>query len=505
LDPEGTGTIFPVANRVEPDRNFGSAVMYAPGKILYVGGGSPAVASAEVIDLNEPNPTWRAVAPMAFARRNCDATLLPNGEVLVNGGNTGSGTYDGDQILTAEIWNPQTETFRTVSSESDIRWYHSVSLLLPDGRVLSTGGDLHLTGQVYSPPYLFQGTRPTISSAPDGVKYGDQFLVTTPDAASITRVHWVRLGTATHAQNWDQYAQDAAFTQTAGGLMVSAPPTPNASPPGYYYLFILKGDVPSVAKIIRVGDALPTITVADAAATEGANGTTTNLVFTVTLSEARATPVTVNYSTADDTALAGQDYTARTGTVTFAPLSTTQTITIPILGDAINDPNETFTLNLSAPIGATLTETQAQGLIRDFNSLPVLDIKGSIVVEGDTGTTNASFVVTLSTAPTTTPITVTYSTVDGTAKANSDYVPTTGTLTFNPGVTQQTVVVPVIGDLTDEPTENVFLQLSAPVLAGIRIRILTVGKQDDTDIHPLLQHHVDPAEGSLDPRGVAII
>ena len=76
-----------MGNRVYPYRDFGSAVMYAPGKILYVGGGGPATASAEVIDLNDPNPVWRSVAPMEFARRNCNATLLPNGEVLIIGGN----------------------------------------------------------------------------------------------------------------------------------------------------------------------------------------------------------------------------------------------------------------------------------------------------------------------------------------------------------------------------------------------------------------------------------
>ena len=142
-----------------PDRDYGSAVMYAPGKVLYVGGGSPATNSAEIIDLNQPNPQWQEVSPMAFARRNCNATLMPDGEVLITGGNTGSGNYDGDPVEAAEIWNPATETFTTVASESDIRWYHSTALLLPNGQVLDGSGDNHLTEQVYSPPYLFEGYR----------------------------------------------------------------------------------------------------------------------------------------------------------------------------------------------------------------------------------------------------------------------------------------------------------------------------------------------------------
>src|SRR5690606_32582920 len=101
LDITGTGQWIPVAYRIHPYRDFGSAVMYAPGKTVYIGGGQPASASAEVIDLNDPDPEWRAVGSMEFGRRNMNATLLPNGEVLVVGGNSGSGTYDGDAILAA--------------------------------------------------------------------------------------------------------------------------------------------------------------------------------------------------------------------------------------------------------------------------------------------------------------------------------------------------------------------------------------------------------------------
>ena len=467
LDTSGVGQIIPVGNRVFPNRDFGSAVMYAPGKILYVGGGGPATNTAEVIDLNVANPVWRSVAPMAFGRRNCNATLLPNGEVLIIGGNTGSGTYDGDAVMAAEIWNPVTETFRTVANMSDIRWYHSVALLLPDGRVLSTSGDLHLTGQVYSPPYLFQGTRPTISSAPGTVGYGDTFFVGTPDAATITDVRWIRMGTATHAQDWDQYMQQAQFTQTAGGLSVSAPPVPDASPPGYYYLYILKNGVPSVSKIIRVGD-LPTVSVTGTTVTEGATGNTVNAQFTVSLSEASAKTITVNYATANDTAVAGQDYNASTGTITFAPGVTTQTVTVPITGDGILDPNEMFTLNLSTPVNAQLGIAVGQGLIRDFASLPVLQVKGATVVEGDAGTQNAAFVVSLSTASAT-PVTVAYTTVNGTATAGNDFTATAGTLTFAPGVTQQTINVPIKGDTVDEYNNTFNVQLSNPAGATIDV------------------------------------
>ncbi|HZZ30144.1 MAG TPA: Calx-beta domain-containing protein [Pirellulales bacterium] len=468
IDTTGTGALIPVANRIDPDRDYGSAVMYAPGKILYVGGGSPATNSAEIIDLNQPNPQWQEVSPMAFARRNCNATLLPDGEVLVTGGNTGSAQYDGDPVTAAEIWNPATETFTTLSSESDVRWYHSTALLLPDGRILSGSGDNHLTEQVYSPSYLFEGPRPTITSAPQTVEYGDNFFVGTPDASSITKVEWIRMGTATHAENWDQYAVDASFATVAGGLNVAAPYTPNSSPPGYYMLFILKGDVPSVAAIIRVGATLPSMSVANIAVTERAAGNTTNAVFTVNLELSSAKTVTVAYSTADGTAVAGKNYTAQSGVLTFNPGVTSQTVTVPVIGDGINDPNLTFSLNLSSPSEAALAQASAQCLIRDFNSLPVLQIQGVTMQEGNSGTTNANFVVTLS-SPRTQAVTVAYTTVDGTATAGKDYISQNATLTFPAGATQETISVPVIGDTIDEPHNWFFVDLSSPVGATVDV------------------------------------
>jgi hypothetical protein len=471
LDVTGTGQWIPVDYRIHPYRDFGSAVMYAPGKILYVGGGQPATATAEVIDLNDPNPEWRAVGSMEFARRNLNATLLPNGEVLIVGGHAGSLNYDGQAILATEIWNPVTETFRTVANMDDIRWYHSTAVLLPDGRVLSAGGDLHMTGQVYSPAYLFQGARPTITTAPETVRYGDTFAVTTPDAAEITQVRWIRLGTATHAQDWDQYIQESAFSVTAGGLQVSAPPTPNTAPPGYYMLLVLKGDVPSIGEIIKVGPNVPEVSVEAASVTERANGVSRELVFTVSLELASAETVTVGYATANGTAIAGQDYLAQAGTITFAPLQKTQTITVTVVGDGLAEATEDFTLNLLTPTGALLPASGASalGTIRDFATLPVLSIEDTTLVEGDAGVSYATFAVSLSDAPTTTPITVVYQTVDGTAKAGQSYVATTGTLTFGIGITAQDIVIPVIGDTMDEYNNSFLVKLVNPVGAQIDV------------------------------------
>ena len=255
-----------MANRVDGVRDYGSAVMYEPGKVLVMGGGDPPKNTAEVIDLNAASPSWRLVDSMQFSRRQINATLLPDGKVLVTGGTAAPGFSDpSGHVDAAELWDPATENWTTLASSSGIpRVYHSTALLLPDGRVLSTGGNDHPETEIYSPPYLFKGARPTITSAPASVAYGQSFFVGTPNAAAISKIRILRLSSVTHAFNQSQYINELSFSQTPGGLNVTAPRAPTAigspsappvvAPPGHYLLFILNGSgVPSVAPIIRLG------------------------------------------------------------------------------------------------------------------------------------------------------------------------------------------------------------------------------------------------------------
>src|SRR5204863_2620508 len=140
------------------------------------------------------------------------------------------------------------------------RTYHSVALLLPDGRVLSAGGASEGAGaEVYSPPYLFRGSRPTITSAPTSVAYGQQFFVGTPDAANISKVTLIALSSVTHGVNMGQRISRPLFSQATGGLNVTAPSNPNNTPPGFYMLFILNSNgVPSVAKIVQINSTIST-------------------------------------------------------------------------------------------------------------------------------------------------------------------------------------------------------------------------------------------------------
>ena len=234
LDTSGTGAWSVVANRVGGIRDYGSAVMYAPGKVLVMGGDSPPKNTAEVIDLNAASPSWRAVGSMQFGRRHVNATLLPDGKVLVTGGTAAPGFNDpSGHVDAAELWDPATENWTTLASSSGIpRVYHSTALLLPDGRVFSTGGNDHPEIEIYSPPYLFKGTRPTITSAPPSVAYGQSFFVGTPNAATISKITMLRLSSVTHAFNQSQYINELGFSQTTGGLDVTAPPNGNIAPPG---------------------------------------------------------------------------------------------------------------------------------------------------------------------------------------------------------------------------------------------------------------------------------
>jgi hypothetical protein len=259
LSVTGSGKWIAGPVRLFGQRNYGSAVMYDDGKILYSGGGL-TTNTAEILDLNQATPAWKWTAPMGFARRHHNLTVLPTGEVLATAGVAGTTFNDlSTAVHASEIWNPQSGTWTTLASNTISRGYHGSSLLLPDGRVLNAGGGggagapNELNAELFSPPYLFRGARPVISSAPTSVAYGASFRVLTPDAAAITHVSFIRLGSVTHAFDENQRFQRLAFTADGTGLTVTAPSSSNRAPPGHYMLFILNGnDVPSVAKIIQI-------------------------------------------------------------------------------------------------------------------------------------------------------------------------------------------------------------------------------------------------------------
>jgi hypothetical protein len=217
---------------------------------------------------------------------------------------------------------------------------------------------------------------------------------------------------------------------------------------------------------VTIGDQ-PAASIADVSVAEG-NAQSTATV-TVTLSSPAIVATTINFATMDDTganpATAGQDYTATSGALTFDVGATEATIQIPILGDLVQEPDETFRVVLSSPSGATIADGEAVVTIQNDDSPPVITIANTTVVEPVTGTTNAAFVVTLST-PVNETVTVDYATVNGTAITPDDYLETGGTLTFAPGVTSQTILVTVNSDVQTEASEDFSVVLANPNGAG---------------------------------------
>jgi hypothetical protein len=206
-----------------------------------------------------------------------------------------------------------------------------------------------------------------------------------------------------------------------------------------------------------VGDCKPDITINDVSVTEGDTGTKT-VDFTVTLSAASAQTVTVNYTTAEGTATAGLDYQTATSAVSFAPGELSKPITITIIGDTLDEANETFLVVLSNPTNATIADGTGLGTIVDDE--PRISIKNVSKKEGNSGTTVFTFTVTLSAAYDA-PVTLNFATSDGSAKtSDNDYVANSGTITFVPGQTTKTITIVVKGDKKKEANENFFVDLS---------------------------------------------
>ena len=253
------------------DRQEGTAVLLiddtvAPprAEIFMFGGGYSVSANAQSCETIEvtrlsPAPAWQRRHDMAFRRVNVNAVLLPDRTILIIGGHRGTGRFGANNpVLEAELYDPQADTFTTLAPMTHARGYHSVAILLPDGRVLSAGGTDGFTNQhnveLFSPPYLFAGARPNITGATADVAYGGTIDLATPDAASIEQVVLIRPAAETHHTDGGMRRIRLAITgRPAGHVQARAPGSGNVAPPGYYQLFAVSHTaIPSVARFIRV-------------------------------------------------------------------------------------------------------------------------------------------------------------------------------------------------------------------------------------------------------------
>ena len=245
----------------------------------------------------------------------------------------------------------------------------------------------------------------------------------------------------------------------------------------------------------------PEISVDDVTVTEGDTGTV-DAVFTLTLSRASNRPVTVAYQTAAGTATADTDYQRVSGDVAFAAGETSQTVTVPVLSDLLDEPTETFTVELSGADGGTLADASGLGTILDNDPAPAISIAGATVTEGDPGdTVEAVFTVTLS-AVSALDVTVDYQTVDGDAVAGSDYQTTAGALLIPAGGQTATVVVAIVADDIQEAEETFSVVLTAPVNA-VLATAAALGTIVDDDVPELTVMKTDSLASDTNGDGEA--
>ena len=263
LNHDGTWAADEI-HRAAGEREFAPSVSYDGGKVIFIGGGNDAndqmpTNKTEIIDLGATvgAPTWKQAQSMAFRRRQHNATVLPDGTVLVTGGTRGPGFSDvstGQPVHTPELWDPVTGTWTKMVDEKDDRCYHSIALLLPDGQVLSAGtgegadNPTMLSAQLFKPTYFFKAARPSVTSAPAEISFDQStFKVTISDGGfTVKRASWIRLGSVTHSTNMNQSLVFLECKQQGTKVTVTAPVNKNLTPPGHYMLFLLNaGNIPS--------------------------------------------------------------------------------------------------------------------------------------------------------------------------------------------------------------------------------------------------------------------
>jgi hypothetical protein len=274
---EPVHTVPVLGMTVQDMRNQSASVLLPTAqdqKVMIMGGGpqgkpnkTDAIDNVDVADLKAPNPHFVPLAPLNLPRLHLNSVLLPDRTVFVTGGSL----KQEDQPLArlqSEIYDPPSDTWTMTAASTVPRLYHSTALLLPDGRVVAAGGNpeggTHVLWnqdaqeemrlEVFSPPYLFRGPRPAITSAPQDWAYGQQVDIGTPAPASIRWANLMRNCVTTHSFDGSQRLVDLEITSRAGGVLrAKLTDNPNIAPPGWYMLFLVDNNgVPSTARWVHI-------------------------------------------------------------------------------------------------------------------------------------------------------------------------------------------------------------------------------------------------------------
>lgn len=389
--------------RYSGQRTYGTSVLLPlmPGnnynpKVMIMGGGNPSTNTTEIIDLGASSPAWQYGPNMSQARIEMNAVILPNGKVLAVGGSLNDEDVN-TVSLNADLYDPVSNTFSSAGTNAFPRLYHSVALLLPDATVWLAGGNPTRGSyvqqmEIYKPAYLFNadGTpaaRPSITSTPNAVGYGNTFTVTTPDALNISSVMLVNGGSVTHAFGMDQRAVGLSFTASSGSLTVTAPPNSNVAPAGYYMLFLVnQAGVPSVARFVQVTRPQPDFSIAATPSSQTvAQGNGTSYTMSVTPSN--------GFSGSVSFTVAGLPSGA---TASFTPTSVSGSgSTTMAVNTSSSTPPGTYTLTINATSGTLTHSTQVQ-LVVQAVAVGDFSISASPTSATATKRTDARYTVTIS-------------------------------------------------------------------------------------------------------------
>jgi galactose oxidase len=273
IDLAGTGSVTnSVLRGDDDDAMTGNSLIYDTGKIFTVGGAAnydtgAGSNRAYVIDINGAEATVTRTGNMYYKRTHSNSVLLPNGEVVVIGGQTGSFLFtDQASVYQPEIWTPSTGKFRVLAPMKVPRVYHSVAILMKDGRVWASGGGLcdmctanHADFEILTPPYLLRSagvlaTRSTIVQVSKTVVKAGESIAITMNNTGLHTFALVRTSAVTHSTNTDQRRIPLRALSKGGAVTtVQIPANINVSVVGVYYLFAMNSaGVPSVAQTVRI-------------------------------------------------------------------------------------------------------------------------------------------------------------------------------------------------------------------------------------------------------------
>src|SRR5215831_6743173 len=288
IDPTGQGPVFNLGHTPFESEAYNPAAMFAPDKILTI----DKYGNGWIVDISGPIPTFTQTASVGENRTWSNLTDLADGTVLLTGGSVGENNI-ATETNNAEIWNPLTGQWTNDASAAIGRFYHSNTLLMPDGTVLSLGGGApgpltNLNAEVYTPPYLLnpdgslRTDRPVITSAPETLQQGQTFTITLDNADVIQKLELIKYGNGTHSFDAEQRAFSLNFTHVdSHTLQVTLPANANLITDGYWLLFANNSNgTPSVAATIKIGQVGVDVSVPNINTTLMLNGTASHVFGT---------------------------------------------------------------------------------------------------------------------------------------------------------------------------------------------------------------------------------